>query len=49
MLDRDLELGKNVQETCFGTWNTAVIAGLDERERARRRQCRERGRPRTRA
>lgn len=31
MLDRDLELGKNVQATCCGTWDTAVIAGLDER------------------
>ena len=31
MLDRSLELGKNVQATCCGTWDTAVIAGLDER------------------
>ncbi|KAA9166532.1 hydantoinase B/oxoprolinase family protein [Amycolatopsis acidicola] len=31
MLDRDLELGNNVQATCCGTWDTAVIAGLDER------------------
>ena len=31
MLDRDLELGRNVQATCCGTWDTAVIAGLDER------------------
>ncbi|GAB3576212.1 hydantoinase B/oxoprolinase family protein [Amycolatopsis endophytica] len=31
MLDRDLELGKNVQATCCGTWDTAVMAGLDER------------------
>jgi N-methylhydantoinase B len=31
MLDRDLELGKNVQATCCGTWDTAVIAGLDQR------------------
>ncbi len=31
MLDRDLELGKNVQATCCGTWDTAIIAGLDER------------------
>ena len=36
MLDRDLELGKNVQATCCGTWDTAVIAGLDERARAAR-------------
>ena len=26
-----LELGRNVQATCCGTWDTAVIAGLDER------------------
>ncbi|WP_300007517.1 hydantoinase B/oxoprolinase family protein [Pseudonocardia sp.] len=31
MLDRDLELGRNVQATCCGTWDTAVIAGLDQR------------------
>jgi len=31
MLDRSLELGKNVQATYCGTWDTAVIAGLDER------------------
>jgi N-methylhydantoinase B len=31
ILDRDLELGENVQATCCGTWDTAVIAGLDER------------------
>jgi N-methylhydantoinase B len=31
MLDRSLELGKNVQATCCGTWDTAVYAGLDER------------------
>jgi N-methylhydantoinase B len=31
MLDRSIELGKNVQATCCGTWDTAVIAGLDER------------------
>ena len=31
MLDRSLELGKNVQATCCGTWDTAIIAGLDER------------------
>ena len=31
MLDQSLELGKNVQATCCGTWDTAIIAGLDER------------------
>lgn len=31
MLDRTIEFGKNVQATCCGTWDTAVIAGLDER------------------
>lgn len=31
MLDRHLELGKNVQASCCGTWDTAVVAGLDER------------------
>ncbi|MCO1659859.1 hydantoinase B/oxoprolinase family protein [Pseudonocardia humida] len=31
MLDRSLELGKDVQATCCGTWDTAVVAGLDER------------------
>jgi len=31
LLDRSLELGKNVQATCCGTWDTAIIAGLDER------------------
>jgi N-methylhydantoinase B len=31
MLDRSLELGRNVQATCCGTWDTAIIAGLDER------------------
>jgi N-methylhydantoinase B len=31
MLDRSLELGGNVQATCCGTWDTAVIAGLDQR------------------
>ncbi|MDT7619033.1 MAG: N-methylhydantoinase [Pseudonocardiales bacterium] len=31
MLDRSLELGRNVQATCCGTWDTAVIAGLDQR------------------
>lgn len=34
MLDRDLALGKSVQATCCGTWDTAVIAGLDERGEA---------------
>ncbi|MCF8570416.1 hydantoinase B/oxoprolinase family protein [Gordonia sp. HY002] len=31
MLDQDIELGKNVQASCCGTWDTAVVAGLDER------------------
>lgn len=31
MLDRRIELGKSVQASCCGTWDTAVIAGLDER------------------
>lgn len=31
MLDQRLELGKSVQASCCGTWDTAVIAGLDER------------------
>lgn len=31
MLDQHIELGKNVQASCCGTWDTAVIAGLDER------------------
>ncbi|MEY1673060.1 hydantoinase B/oxoprolinase family protein [Gordonia sp. ABKF26] len=31
MLDRHLEFGKNVQASCCGTWDTAVVAGLDER------------------
>jgi N-methylhydantoinase B len=31
MLDRDFELGRSVQASCCGTWDTAVIAGLDER------------------
>jgi N-methylhydantoinase B len=31
MLDRDFELGRTVQAPCCGTWDTAVIAGLDER------------------
>jgi N-methylhydantoinase B len=31
MLDRSVDLGKSVQASCCGTWDTAVIAGLDER------------------
>ncbi len=31
MLDQSFELGGNVQATCCGTWDTAVIAGLDQR------------------
>ena len=31
MLDRSVDLGKSVQAACCGTWDTAVIAGLDER------------------
>ncbi|OUC78075.1 hydantoinase B/oxoprolinase family protein [Gordonia lacunae] len=31
MLDRDIELGTSVQASCCGTWDTAVLAGLDER------------------
>ncbi len=31
MLDQRIELGKSVQASCCGTWDTAVIAGLDER------------------
>ncbi|TSE01517.1 hydantoinase B/oxoprolinase family protein [Skermania sp. ID1734] len=31
MLDRSVDLGKNVQAACCGTWDTAVLAGLDER------------------
>lgn len=31
MLDRSVDLGKHVQAACCGTWDTAVIAGLDER------------------
>ena len=31
MLDRSIELGRSVQASCCGTWDTAVIAGLDER------------------
>ncbi|MFE5474105.1 hydantoinase B/oxoprolinase family protein [Nocardia sp. NPDC056541] len=31
MLDQHIELGKNVQASCCGTWDTTVVAGLDER------------------
>ncbi|MBB5153645.1 hydantoinase B/oxoprolinase family protein [Saccharopolyspora phatthalungensis] len=31
LLDTSPEFGKNVQAACCGTWDTAVIAGLDER------------------
>jgi N-methylhydantoinase B len=31
MLDGSAELGKFVQASCCGTWDTATIAGLDER------------------
>ena len=31
MLDRAADLGKSVQAACCGTWDTAVLAGLDER------------------
>ncbi|MCG3752698.1 hydantoinase B/oxoprolinase family protein [Amycolatopsis sp. Poz14] len=31
MLDRDVDLGKSVQASCCGTWDTAIVAGLDER------------------
>ncbi|MHA4852052.1 hydantoinase B/oxoprolinase family protein [Rhodococcus sp. MSC1_016] len=31
MLDRSVDLGTSVQAACCGTWDTAVIAGLDER------------------
>jgi N-methylhydantoinase B len=31
MLDRSVDLGKSVQAACCGTWDTAVVAGLDER------------------
>jgi N-methylhydantoinase B len=34
MLDQHIELGKNVQASCCGTWDTAVIAGVDERSDA---------------
>ena len=31
MLDRSVEQERSVQATCCGTWDTAVVAGLDER------------------
>ena len=31
LLDRSVDLGKSVQAACCGTWDTAVVAGLDER------------------
>ncbi len=31
MLDRDVAMQGNVQASCCGTWNTAVVAGLDQR------------------
>lgn len=31
MLDRKVETAANVQATCCGTWNGAVVAGLDQR------------------
>ncbi|MGE9808935.1 hydantoinase B/oxoprolinase family protein [Janibacter sp. G1551] len=31
MLDQSADLGKSVQAACCGTWDTAVVAGLDER------------------
>ncbi|MFB8004247.1 hydantoinase B/oxoprolinase family protein [Nocardia sp. NPDC056000] len=31
MLDRSVDLGSSVQAACCGTWDTAVLAGLDER------------------
>jgi len=31
LLDRSPDLGKNVQAACCGTWDTAIIAGLDQR------------------
>lgn len=31
MLDRSIDLGRSVQASCCGTWDTAVFAGLDER------------------
>lgn len=31
MLDRTVDMQASVQSTCCGTWNTAVVAGLDQR------------------
>jgi N-methylhydantoinase B len=31
MLDQSVDLGQSVQAACCGTWDTAVVAGLDER------------------
>lgn len=31
LLDTSIDLGRSVQASCCGTWDTAVIAGLDER------------------
>jgi N-methylhydantoinase B len=31
MLDQTADIGKSVQAACCGTWDTAVIAGLDQR------------------
>ncbi len=31
MLDRDFEMRKNLQASCCGTFNVALVAGLDER------------------
>lgn len=31
MLDCTIDMKSNVQATCCGTWNTAVLAGLDQR------------------
>jgi len=31
MLDRKVETQAGVQASCCGTWNTAVVAGLDQR------------------
>ena len=31
LLDQSVDLGQSVQAACCGTWDTAVVAGLDER------------------
>ncbi len=31
MLDREVDMQASVQASCCGTWNTAVVAGLDQR------------------